>query len=161
MKIATAEQNNGQERKKMKTIYKGLLIERNQSGNLLFSRISIKRKSALKELYNALQCDNIEIQERYINNKIYDFIFDGEYMINNKTESAENIRAFSLYNNEIIELIYGNLFICGVADSNGEETDLKESDINNILKAITFIKHEPTNKSYQVLKYDIERTTKK
>lgn len=63
---------------KMKTIYKGLLIQRQENSNrLLFSRISIKRKNALKELYSLLKCDIIDIQERTINGKT-NMIFKGD-----------------------------------------------------------------------------------
>lgn len=117
----------------MKNQYKGLLIMRKENTNkLMFSRVSINRKSALEELYKILECDTIDIQERYINNKIYDFIFDDEYLINGKSQKAENIRAFATQKDQLIEIIFGNLFICGIANEKGEETDLNEEDINNI-----------------------------
>ena len=140
----------------MKTIYKGLLIARKEETNkLIFSRVSINRKNSLKELYKILNCDLIEIQERKINNKIYDFIFDEEFLINGKAQEPQNIIAFATHGNEPIEIIFGNLFICGVANEKGEETDLKEEDINNILNSLTFIKNKVNNEKYQVIKYDI------
>ena len=141
----------------MKNQYKGLLIMRKENTNkLMFSRVSINRKSALEELYKILECDTIDIQERYINNKIYDFRFDDEYLINGKSQKAENIRAFATQKDQLIEIIFGNLFICGIANEKGEETDLNEEDINNILSAIEYIKNNNDNKNYQALKYSIE-----
>ena len=78
----------------MKSKYKGLLIKRKENTNLLiFEKIEIERLKSLEILYKYLDCDTIDIQERIINNKIYDFIFDDEYLLNGKTEKPQNIIA--------------------------------------------------------------------
>ena len=141
--------------------YKGLLIRRkDKSKYLIFEKVEIARANSLEQLYFYLRCDNIDIQERYINNKIYDFIFDGEYLINGKSQEPQNAVAMGEYNGKLQEVIFSDLLIVGVADQNGAETSLKESDINNILKSLLFVEHSPTNKHYQCLRYTIFKENK-
>lgn len=139
----------------MKNFYKALLIKPYKENDLIFERVKVHRNNSLKQLYELLNCERIDIQERKINNKIYDFIFDDEYMINGKSEQAENITAFSEHNGQIIEIIFSNLIICGVADDEGKETDLNEENIKEILNSLVFIKNKTNNEHYRVLKYDI------
>ena len=139
----------------MKNYYKALLIKRFKDNDLIFERLEINRESSLKELYKYLECDTIDIQERKINGKIYDFIIDDEFLINGKANKPENLTAFYEDNNEIKELIFSNLIICGQADDNGKETDLNEEDITSILKSLVYIRNKTNNEFYRVLKYDI------
>lgn len=129
---------------------KALLIKRNENNDLNIQEITLKNKNNLERYYKLLNCDLIDIQERKINNVYYDFIFDDEYML--KENEKNNITASGLINNEIKELIRGNLIICGLA-KNGLETTLKESDISSIKKSIIAIQNENTNEIIETIKY--------
>ena len=141
----------------MKNYYKGLLIKRQKNTNkLLFQRVEIDRKKSLDLLYMFLECETIDIQERYINNKIYDFIIDDEFLLNGKSEKKENIIAVGNKNNKILEAIFYSLLIVGKADENGKETDLTESDIDNILNSLVYVENQTTKEKYQVINYTFE-----
>lgn len=137
--------------------YNALLIKRkNKSNNLIFERLNIQYKGELEQLYKYLNCTDIDIQERVINNKIFDFIFDGEYLINGKSQNYKNAVAIGTKNGEPLEIIYGHLIICGCGSENGYETSLTETDINDILKASADIEHIPTKSKYQMINYCFE-----
>lgn len=129
---------------------KALLIKRNKNNDLDIQEITLNDKNNLKRYYTLLNCDLIDIQERKINNVYYDFIIDDEYLLKNNDKN--NITASGLYNNEIKELIRGNLIICGLA-KNGIETTLKESDITNIKNSILEIQNEQTKEIIKTIKY--------
>lgn len=141
----------------MKTKYKGLLIKRKEGTNqLICEEIKINRKKSLEELYQYLDCSNIDIQERYINNQLYDFIFDDEYLINDKAKEPSKAVAIGSQKTKLLEIIYGSLFICGLANENGQETDLKSQDINNILNSLIFVENKTNGERYQVINYNFE-----
>ena len=135
--------------------YKGLLIERiKDKKNLQFSIVEINRAKSLQDLYGALNCKIIDIQERVINNKYYDFIFDDEFLLNMKDKT--DAVAFGTRNGEILEVIFGKLFICGLADETGQETSLNDNDIENILNSITEAEHKPTATKKDLIQYNFE-----
>lgn len=151
--------------KKSKT-YKALLIERkpNEEGEpaedrnrLLFSLIDINRTKALQELYKHLKCDTIDIQERYINGRVYDFIIDDEYMLNGKSKEPINCIALGNRKGQILEVIFGALIICGLADEDGAETSLTERDLENIIDhGRTYARNSKTGEAYEVINYTFE-----
>lgn len=113
---------------------RALLIERDKESNeLVFDVLEINRAIALNEYYKYLECDTIDIQERYINGKVYDFIFDDEYLINGKAKEPVNMVAFGILDDKLQELIFGKLIICNIADENGEEVSLEDEDLENII----------------------------
>ena len=143
-----------------KEILKALKIARKENTNdLIFERLEIVRDNELNTFYKELNCNEIDIQERFINGKLYDFVFDGEYMINGKSQEPKNAVAFGTRNGELLKIIFGNLIICGTADQNGAETDLNESDINNILTAIQYL-ISADNTRLQAINYTFENESK-
>lgn len=145
----------------MKNTYKGLLIKRKEGTNqLLFEEIEINRNKSLEELYQYLDCSTIDIQTRYINNRLYDFIFDDEYIINGKAQDPNKAVAIGSQKAELLEIIFGTLFICGLADEEGRETDLTQEDIFNITHAIRYFYNTKAKKSYQTINYHFKYTPK-
>lgn len=147
--------------KKSKT-YKGLLIERREGTDegahrLIFSLIDISRENSLAELYEALKCDTIDIQERYIKGRLYDFIIDDEYLLNGKTDKPENCIALGTRNGETLEAIYGALFICGQADNTGAERSLTDDDIGHIIEnGRIFAENNTNGEAYEMIGYTFE-----
>lgn len=140
----------------MKT-YKALLITReNKEQELTFMWLEITKEKSLQELYKYLECERIDIQERYINNKCFDFIFDDEFLINGKAEDSTNALAIGIYQDEIKEMYFHKLIICGMANDSGEETDLKVEDIETIYNAIKPIYNNKLNKYFNLLVYQFE-----
>lgn len=135
--------------------YKGLLIKRNlETKNLDFKSVEIDRDKSLETLHDLLECDTIDIQERIINNKIYDFIIDDEYLLNGKSDKISELIAVGLDNGEILEEIYHSLIICGQANENGEETDITEEDIKTILNKALGIATLKNAEELQVIGYE-------
>jgi len=118
-----------------KKVLHGLIIKPNiTNGKLYINQIDFI--DDLETYYNLIICDNIDIQERKINGKIYDFIIDDEYMLKEDKNTIERISAIERTQNEIL---YNRFMILGQADENGQETSLNEEDINNILKSRAYI----------------------
>lgn len=145
--------------------YTGLLIERKkgEDNRLIFSLIDINRDNSLAELYEALKCDTIDIQERYINGKIYDFIIDDEYLINGKAQEPRNAVAIGTHEGKIQEVIYGSLFICRQADKNGAERSLNDEDIGDIIEhGRMWAENEKNGHQYEMIGYTFtdEKTPK-
>lgn len=151
--------------KKSKT-YKGLLIQRKKDKEaegyrLIISLIDINRDKSLDDLYEALDCRTIDIQERYIAGRLYDFIFDDEYLINGKSAEPSNCIALGTRKGRILEAIYGRLFICGQADQEGAERSLTDEDISHILEAGRIIaENQKTGEPYELIGYTFEDETK-
>ena len=115
----------------------------------------------LDNFYKLLECERIDIQERYINGKIYDFIFDDEYLINGKSEKPQNAVAIGIDHNgtiqkkgDILEVIFGHLIVCGKAE-NGEETDLNKEDLISIYNALCIATDDKGHK-LKMLKYGFD-----
>ena len=116
----------------------------------------------LDNLYKLLDCSTIDIQVRYINGKAYDFIFDDEYLLNGKSEQPQNAVALGIDHTgnlqkkgDIVEVIYGRLIVCGLADTNGQETDLTKDDLISIYTAICYAQDNKDHK-LKMLKYGFE-----
>lgn len=150
--------------KKSKT-YKGLLIERKEGedNRLIFSLIDINRDNSLAEIYEALKCDTIDIQERYINGETYNFIIDDEYLLNGKSQEPKNAVAIGTHEGKIQEVIYGSLFICRQADKDGAKRSLRNKDIGDILEnGRIWAKNEKNGQEYEMIGYTFtdEKTPK-
>ena len=140
---------------------RALLIKRNKKNNSLIIEDMVFIDT-LDNLYKLLECELIEIQERLINGKLYDFIFDEEYLLNGKSQEPTNAVAFGIDDKgtiqkkgDILEVIFGNLIICGIANDKGEETSLNEEDIKAIYKSQAIAK---TTKGEQlnIIKYTFD-----
>lgn len=133
---------------------RALIIKRKKNSNLLSVEDSVFFDT-IENLYKLLECDRIDIQERYINGKIYDFIFDDEYLINGKSQEPRNAIAMGIYKGDIQEIIFYSLIICGNANDKGEETALNDEDIKNILSSVK-IAETNTGDKLQIIAYDFE-----
>lgn len=133
---------------------RALLLKRNQKTKQLIIEDMVFIDT-LDNLYKLLECKTIDIQVRYINGKPYDLIFDDEYLINGKSQEPLNVVALGTRNNDILEAIFGNLIICGIANDKGEETSLNENDIKAIYKAQK-IAETNDKKTITILSYNFE-----
>ena len=138
----------------MANTIRALLIKRNKSNNKLNIEDTIFIDT-LDNLYKLLECSTIDIQVRYINGKPYDIIFDDEYMINGKSQEPKNALAIGTRKGEILEILFGNILICGLADQEGKETALTDSDIQNISKSLR-IASANNGEELQIINYNFE-----
>lgn len=109
-----------------------------ENNNLKIEEITIKG-DRLTAYYDLIKCDLIDIQERYINGNLYDFIIDDEYMLNNKADNPKNISAVCLGDNDKpIEIIFSNFIICRppTENGNGEEENTTKADYLNIVNSL-------------------------
>lgn len=127
-----------------KIVLHGLLIRPNETNGKLYIN-QIDFIDNLQAYYHVLKCERIDIQERKINGRIYDFIIDDEYLLKEPKESQ--ISAIELTQNEIL---FNRFIILGKANKEGQETSLTDEDIQSILKSLAYInigtKEEPKNK---------------
>lgn len=107
----------------------GVLISRINEDEIIAEKITYI--DTLENLYNILECDLIDIQERKINGQYYDFIFDDEGKM--KEGWQDNITAVERKSHEIIQ---GNILIVGLPNNEGQETSLTDSQIEDIIKAV-------------------------
>ena len=86
--------------------------------------------------YPLLNCDLIDIVTRQIGKNYYDIVCDDEGLFKEPL-----IPACLNFNEEghPEEIINGNVFICGLADDNGDLTSLTEEGIEEILKNIVTV----------------------
>ena len=133
---------------------RALLIKRNKTNNKLHIEDTIFIDT-LDNLYKLLECSTIDIQVRYINGKPYDFIFDDEYLLNGKSQEPRNAIAIGTRKGEILEVIFYSLLICGLADQEGKETALTDSDIQNISKSLR-IASANNGEELQIINYNFE-----
>lgn len=85
--------------------------------------------STLKEYYDLIGCSYIDIVSRKIGRKWYDIICDDEGTF----KSDPLISAIDDFGRV---MLVGSLIICGMADDEGELTDLSDNDIRYIKKRI-------------------------
>ena len=135
---------------------RALLIKRDtaKKGLIIEDTIFI---DTLDNLYKLLECSTIDIQVRYIDGKPYDLIFDDEYMINGKSQEPKNCVALGTRKDEILEAIFGNLLICGIANDKGEETSLNDYDIKAIYKSQKIAQTNDKNE-LAIINYHFEET---
>ena len=109
----------------------------------------------LQTLYKMLGCNVIDIITRDICKKPFDFIVDDEGLM--KDENF--LTALSLGNAK--EELYGNILICGIADENGDLTDISGMDLGRIVPHIVKapnLKHLKTSLyllGYEIPNYDL------
>ena len=83
----------------------------------------------LDDYYKLIGCDCIDIVTRKIGRKVYDIIVDDEGLLKDDP-------VISAIDNLGRVMLVGSLIICGLADEEGELTDLTPKDIEYIRKRI-------------------------
>lgn len=95
----------------------------------------------LHELYKLVECDTIDIIKRCIGGKLYALIIDdnGKICEEEKMVSALTVcddtlppAIFNTGENDILEILVGNILIAGLPDDEGELTPLTDEDVKNI-----------------------------
>lgn len=90
---------------------------------------SVVNPEGLEDYYKLIRCHTIDIVTRKIGRKWYDIICDDEGLL---TEDP----LISAIDNLGRVMLVGSLIICGLADDEGELTDLSTNDIKYIKKRI-------------------------
>ena len=85
--------------------------------------------NTLEDYYRMIGCDCIDIVTRKIGRKVYDIIVDDEGLL----KSDPIISAIDDFGRV---MLVGSMIICGLADAEGELTDLSDNDIRYIKKRI-------------------------
>lgn len=124
----------------------GLIVRRAQTGALITNEIYFI--DDLETIYKMLNCELIDIQERIINNKIYDFICDDEMLL--KEPKQKQIIATDETGKEIF---YKYLLILGQAKNKAEQS-LAYDDISAIIRSTKTIKTDD-GETIKVLTYNI------
>lgn len=83
----------------------------------------------LKTLYTMLDCRYIDIVTRSVNRKQFDFVVDDEGLM----KEYNHLQAIS---SERQERLFGNILIAGLADDDGNLTDLSAMDLCRIAQNI-------------------------
>ena len=96
----------------------------------------------LQSLYDLIKCEYIEIVERTINGVRCNIICDEE----GKLHGVPKLSGVMLNNDDYF---VGNLLICGLSDSEGDLSGLKDKEIDKIKKCI--IDKECENETRKVL----------
>lgn len=90
---------------------------------------SVVNPDSLQDYYNLIGCGCIDIVTRKIGRKVYDIIVDDEGLLKNDP-------LISAIDDLGRVMLVGSLIVCGVADEEGELTDLSAADIKYIKKRI-------------------------
>lgn len=91
--------------------------------------IKVVNPNGLDDYYELIKCNWVEIVSRRIGRKTYEIICDEEgTFVNDPLISAIDDLGRTMF--------VGSLIICGLADSEGELTDLTDNDIRYIKKRI-------------------------
>ena len=85
--------------------------------------------NTLEDYYGLIGCDCIDIVTRKIGRKVYDIIVDDEGLL----KDDPIISAIDDFGRV---MLVGSMIICGLADAEGELTDLSDNDIRYIKKRI-------------------------
>lgn len=83
----------------------------------------------LETLYKMLGCSCIDIVTRSVKRKKFDFIIDDE----GRMKDGNHIQAVSSLGSEVL---LGNILIAGLADEDGDLTDLSGMDLGRIAPSI-------------------------
>lgn len=106
----------------------------------------------LQTLYKMLDCRVIDIITRDICKKPFDLIVDDEGLM----KDDNFLTALCSKNGKPLETLYGNILICGLADENGDLTDISGMDLERI---VTQLAKAPKSKylktSLYLLGYEI------
>ena len=90
---------------------------------------SVVNPDSLQDYYDLIGCGCIDIVTRKIGRKVYDIIVDDEGLLKNDP-------LISAIDDLGRVMLVGSLIVCGVADEEGELTDLSAADIKYIKKRI-------------------------
>jgi len=85
--------------------------------------------NTLDDYYKLIGCDCIDIVTRKIGRKIYDIIIDDEGLLKDDP-------LISAIDDLGRVMLVGSLIVCGLADDEGEPTDLKPADVAYIKKRV-------------------------
>lgn len=83
----------------------------------------------LETLYTMLECHTIDIVTRYLYRKPFDFVVDDEGLL----KDGNHLQAVS---SKRSESLFGNILISGIADDDGNLTDLSAMDLVLIAQSI-------------------------
>ena len=92
--------------------------------------VKIVDPQGLQDYYDMIGCNCIDIVTRKIGRNYYDIICDDNGLLNDDP-------LISAIDDLGRVMLVGSLIICGLADSEGELTDLSDNDIRYIKKRIT------------------------
>lgn len=84
-----------------------------------------KIRNGLKTFKKILQCDRIDIIERYTGDYLFDFVIDDEGALIDGNKASG-------YCMDAVDMIYGNMIICGCGAADGQEHGLSDEEINAI-----------------------------
>lgn len=93
--------------------------------------VTIPGKNRLKEYYDILKCDTIDIVSYNIKGKKYDIIVDDEGLFKENNPPAIAL----IYAGELTGYLVGNAFIVK-HDGKGKEISLTKSEIDDILSMV-------------------------
>lgn len=107
------------------------LVERTSKGELNIKVID-NFLDELHNIYKTIGCNTIDIIQRKIKGRTLCFVVDDEYLLSDKPKNAPT----GIYEDEpMTEQIYGSYIITGVADNEGNLTDLCALDVKAIFGA--------------------------
>ena len=98
----------------------------------------------LEDYYKLIDCSTVDIVRRKIGRKWFEIICDDEGTFKEDCK----ISAIDNFGNV---MLVGNLIICGLADSEGELTDLSYSDVKYIRERIQCLSTRRHPKGYLML----------
>lgn len=103
----------------------------------------------LQTLYKMLGCSCIDIVTRKVEGKPFDFVVDDE----GRMKDGNHIQAVSTGASEVL---VGNILIAGLADENGDLTDVSMTDLERIMPCLrASTEKNPFNLAKAVLIYDL------
>lgn len=88
--------------------------------------------NGLEDYYRLMEVDIIDIVTREINGKFYDIICDDEGLLKEKPIPT-------MFDSEKQPMIFGNIIIAGLADDEGNMTDLTDEDIVRICGSLAVV----------------------
>jgi len=89
--------------------------------------------SELEDYYRLMEVDIIDIVARKINGKYYDIICDDEGLL--KEQPIPTV-----FDTEKQPMLFGNIIIAGLADEEGNMTDLTDEDIVRITNSLGIVR---------------------
>lgn len=88
--------------------------------------------NGLEDYYRLMEVDIIDIVTREIGGKFYDIICDDEGLLKEKPIPT-------MFDSEKQPMIFGNIIIAGLADDEGNMTDLTDEDIVRICGSLAVV----------------------
>lgn len=108
------------------------------------NKAQVVNPEGLEDYYNMIDCSTVDIVRRKIGRKWFEIICDDEGTFKEDCK----ISAIDNFGNV---MLVGNLIICGLADSEGELTDLSYSDVKYIRERIQCLSTRRHPKGYLML----------